>query len=231
MTINLKPFCANVTDPREYLRAPFKVGEWVYATNGHMAIRVKADNFPDMGEVADHKAKVPKAIGGLFERALKKAGGAFQAMPASPPLKPCRDCRGCGEWPAVQCDDCDGEGQFRHGAFWYDCKNCEGSFAGAGFIRVSRDGQRGEMRPCITCDGLGYVCGDGRDNPPRQLGDAFYNAAYLYRMSLLPQVRVFPGDPAPVRDCAPAVFIFDGGHALLMPYLAKHTAPTDQPTT
>ena len=44
--IDLQRFCANESDPRPYLRAPFKRGSWVYATNGHVCVRVPAATMP-----------------------------------------------------------------------------------------------------------------------------------------------------------------------------------------
>lgn len=213
----LQPFCANESDPREYLRAPFKVGAWVYGTNGHMAVRLKADDLPDIGEVTDPKATAPKLIGDLFLRALEKAGDKFMAMPDFPALVPCLYCTGQGRVWAMKCGDCE-DGTFRHGSCWYDCKTCADESAGPGWVEVDEPGGIAVHRLCHYCDGLGFECGDGKRNPAIQIGDAHYNPAYLRLLAQLPKARICPGEPAVKPGAMPAAVLFDGGHGLLMPY-------------
>lgn len=52
-----------------------------------------------------------------------------------------------------------------------------------------------------------------------RLGESTYSLVYLNWLAKLPQIRVCPGSPAETTtaDQIPAVFIFDGGHAILMP--------------
>ena len=50
--VDLSRFCADANDPREYLRSPWKHGEWVYATNGHVCVRVPAASMPEVAECA-----------------------------------------------------------------------------------------------------------------------------------------------------------------------------------
>lgn len=58
----LNRFVANSSEPREYMRAPFTRGDWTYATNGHIAVRVpKIDGM----EILPDK-HAPK-LEGLFE--------------------------------------------------------------------------------------------------------------------------------------------------------------------
>ncbi|MFM7024707.1 MAG: hypothetical protein ACKOWC_01415 [Limnohabitans sp.] len=219
----LQPFCANESDTREYLRAPFKAGEWVYATNGHMAVRFPAEKFPDIAEVADPEAKAPKVIGGLFSRALEKAGDAFMVMPKMAKLTPCLYCDGKGRVLAVKCGECE-DGVFHHGSNWYECKNCEDEAPGPGWIEIDEADPGAVNRMCHFCDGLGFECGSGKRNPPVQLGNAYYNAAYLRLFSKMPQVRIHPGEPAIEKNPLPATFLFDGGHGLLMPYRNTQSA-------
>lgn len=46
--MNLQRFCASETDFKEHLRAPWLHGDWVYATNGHVCVRVPAASRPDI---------------------------------------------------------------------------------------------------------------------------------------------------------------------------------------
>ena len=49
--IDLKPFCSREVG-REYLRQPFSFGEWTYATNGYVMVRVpRRDDVPENDKV------------------------------------------------------------------------------------------------------------------------------------------------------------------------------------
>lgn len=216
MTIDLKRFCANETDFRDYLRAPWRDGKWVYATNGHFLVRVAADTVPDAAEAT---AKHPNA-GSLFRKYLEdREGLEFLVMPPIPALDKCLECNGTGKVRAIKCPDCD-EGEFEHGNYTYDCKNCEGSPAGPGWQFVDGiepDQPHQVNRPCNACDGLGYSI---KQHGGMKVGEASYAVVYLAMLAALPQIRVCPGEPCPEHwtpNPIPAVFTFDGGHALLMP--------------
>lgn len=214
MTINLQRFCANALDPREHLHKPWRSGQWVYATNGHLAVRVSSAAQPDAAAATD---KHPDT-GSMFEKYMGRPRLEFLRMPAIPALAKCISCRGKGEVRCIKCPDCD-EGEFRHGDHHYNCKNCEGSPAGAGWQWLDdydEDQPHQVVRVCEDCDGMGY---SKNVSGSTKLGDAHYSNIYLAMFAALPEVRVCPGEPSgdwgsrPV----PAVFIFDGGHGLLMP--------------
>ncbi len=216
MTIDLKRFCANELDFREHLRAPWREGAWVYATNGHFIVRVAADAAPDAAARTD---KHPDATG-LFRKYLEdRTGLEFLVMPPIRALDKCLDCDGTGKVRAIKCPDCD-EGEFRRGDHVYQCKNCEDSPAGAGWQYLEDyepDQPHQVMRACESCDGLGFSI---KQHGGMQIGEASYAVVYLAMLAALPQIRVCPGDPCPKHwtpQPIPAVFTFDGGHALLMP--------------
>lgn len=216
MTIDLKRFCAKEEDPREYLRAPWRDGAWVYATNGHYLLRVAADTMPD----AVPRDKHPDG-GALFRKHLEdRTGLDFLVMPPLPKLKPCADCGGKGQVRAIKCADCV-DGEFKHGNYTYTCQNCDESPAGAGWEHLNawNETRSNEvLRDCISCDGLGHNIQEHRG---MAVGEASYAVVYLAMLAKLPQVRICPGEPANTKDWSkqpiPAVFTFDGGHALLMP--------------
>ena len=58
-----------------------------------------------------------------------------------------------------------------------------------------------------------------RQNGNVSLGESTYSLVYLSWLAALPQIQVCPGNSADnkMADTIPAVFIFDGGQALLMP--------------
>lgn len=202
-------FCANELDEREYLRKPWKHGEWVYATNGHVCVRVPAATMPDVAE----NAKAPAAHN-LFTKNLEGRQCDFLLMPKiAAPMK-CHGCNGRGAVMARKCPSCT-DGTFDHYGHTYECLNCEDSAGGSGWIEA--DSADAVARPCAWCDGLGA---DMRKNGNVTLGESTYSRVYLSWLAKLPQVRVCPGSPAGYEQTAadiPAVFIFDGGHALLMP--------------
>lgn len=105
--IDLQPFCS--TDPaRPYLHQPFSRGEWTYATDGHVLVRVP--RRPDI----DENAKAPHA-----ERVVEGYPllSDLIPLPAIPLLGPeyveCRTCQ--GRCTQHDCPDCS-----------HDCKACDG---------------------------------------------------------------------------------------------------------
>ena len=69
-------------DPREYMRSPFNRGEWTYATNGHIAVRV-----PKIDGVEILPEKHIPALESLFQSV---GGNDFIALPWMPPLEECQ---------------------------------------------------------------------------------------------------------------------------------------------
>ena len=222
MTIDLdtfKRFCANELDGRDYLREPWLAGEWVYACNGHIAVRLPAIAVPS----AQPNDKAPDAPA-LFKRAIDDAPREYLPLPDFQRRAPCDECGGTGRVRAIKCDDCGGLGEFTRGRHEYECKNCERSPAGAGFLTLYDfdDKQTDELvRVCEPCDGLGLMGGVSRGMFPVQIGGALYSAAYLTMIATLPDVRFSAGDPAREKFDGPrempAAFVFDGGQGILMP--------------
>lgn len=215
MTINLQRYCANELDPRTHLHKPWKVGKWAYATNGHFVLRVPAETQPDAPEATD---KHPD-VGAMFDKHMGRDGMEYLRVPSVPALTACFSCHGKGMVRCIKCPDCE-DGEFQHGDHFYTCRNCDQSPAGEGWQWLDEDMQDQPhqiMRVCTDCDGLGFST---RTNSGTKLGDAHYSNVYLAMFAALPEVRVCPGEPAGDYGSrpAPAVFIFDGGHGLLMPW-------------
>ena len=214
--LDLSRFCANDLDERDYLHTPWRRGQWVYATNGHLAIRVPAAAYPDVAEVTE---KVPN-LGAMFDKTMTGRDLEYLLLPPVPKLRECYDCDGKGKVRAIKCVDCT-DGEFVHGEYLYTCKNCERSPGGEGWEHLPDhcEARTNEvLRTCHTCDGLGF----DRRQGCMQLGPAKYSNVYLAMFAALPQVRVCPGTAA--RDKyddereLPAIFTFDGGHGMLMPF-------------
>lgn len=206
--IDLMRFCANESDPRDHLRKPWKHGEWVYATNGHVCVRVPASSMPDVGECD----KAPPAQN-MFLKYMEQRQCEFLPMPPLQKVAKCRACNGIGTVLATKCPAC-ADGTFYHYGDTYDCMHCADSDAGPGWVEFERESAT--KRPCAQCDGLGASM---RQNGNVALGEASYSLVYLHWLAAFPQLRVCPGSSAklPGAEQVPAAFLFDGGQALLMP--------------
>lgn len=192
----LQCFVEGRDDIRPYLRTPILRGEWIYATNGHIVVRVpKADG------IAAVESDKPKDIDELF---TKNKYANFIDIPALPPAEKCPVCLGSGI--GYKCPDCDGKGAFDKGGHNYCCKECDGS----GQVD---DGRAADKELCVECDGAG-------DAPYMavKVGEWHYNRRYLAKIESLPEVKFAPPPEVPTTrdDVAAAYFVFDGGEGLLM---------------
>ena len=99
---DLMKFCSV---DRENLKEPFSRGDFTYATNGHIAVRIP--RLPDVPENSD----APSNIEILFE---KYKGSEYYPIPDVPPIK------------KVACYHCDGVGHFKKGNK-LECEKCCGT--------------------------------------------------------------------------------------------------------
>lgn len=99
--MDLKQFCADKDDPRWFLHQPWSRGDFTYATNGHIIVRVP--RLPDVPE----NVQAPNAQALMF-----KAAPAKDWMPVPAATMP----------PDGICDQCDGTGLDEDGE---DCEWCE----------------------------------------------------------------------------------------------------------
>ena len=204
--MNLQRFCATPGDVREHLHKPWREGKWVYATNGHVCVRLsdpdcKVDAIPK-----PDKAPEPDA---LFTKYIDNRDGEFLVLPKLPNAQKCVECSGRGTHPAVKCPDCD-DGEFTHGMHTYECKTCSPDKDGCepGWL-IAHTEVATHVRECYFCDGRGF------QKASAELGGKYFELGYLNWLMRLPQLRVRTGDPDKTDEAA--AFIFDGGQALLMP--------------
>ena len=114
--IDLMSFCGNDREIRSYLQTPFELDGWVYATNGHLAVRVLRSAWA--GAAAYIHGKHPKNIANLFEDAFAAAGDFLPFPMVSEPMK-CDRCNGSGVDPEdtddgpQDCLECGGTGYVR----------------------------------------------------------------------------------------------------------------------
>lgn len=105
MTIDLHKFCASKHHSREWLRKPWREGEWVYYSDGRIIVRER-HNVDKHGGVA--VLEVGGRGSGMFEKHFDR-DVAFVLMP--PTATP------------TACEECNGSGGFEH---WGDCFYCYG---------------------------------------------------------------------------------------------------------
>lgn len=114
MTINLEMFCSGPDRPE--LAQPFSIGEWSYASNGHIMVRV-----PRREDVPENEADLPKKAPGLFPKAKPRFRRVPKLLPDDAELavtttEDCFECAGTGRGHPdcaacrCTCPDCDGEG-------------------------------------------------------------------------------------------------------------------------
>lgn len=117
--LDLQQFCGDPkSETRSWVLSPFRIGEFVYATDGVMLVRVDkgvaaAEELPD---TVKYKAKLIARIEGYFAR-VNNFGFSSCVATLPPRARPveCFDCRGRGhkhDCPdcTCECDGCDGDG-------------------------------------------------------------------------------------------------------------------------
>jgi len=106
--IDLQPFCEPASSDRTAFKMPFSIGEFTYATNGKIIVRVpRRDDVPERDDA-------PKNASKLFDE--NKCAGNFQPLPDFP--KPTREtCLKCEGGGRCRCDTCGDE---------HSCGNCGG---------------------------------------------------------------------------------------------------------
>lgn len=108
--IDLQPFCGK-DDPRAYLNAPFSEGEFTYATNGHILIRV--------AKRADIIALPEQMKGRCAKMFWDNPWRELLPIPDVPPAEilTCVYCDGAGKLDfgdkdLERCDECEGIGKW-----------------------------------------------------------------------------------------------------------------------
>ncbi len=110
--IDLMLYCATKADSRKALQQPFRFGPYVYATNGHIAVRVTADgmDYPEGVELGQR-------IDAMMDEGPEAADQYVPVpVPADPWMIVCPDCLGEKREPQ-ECPDCHGKGEVEH-TYW-----------------------------------------------------------------------------------------------------------------
>ncbi|MRR49342.1 MAG: hypothetical protein EG825_00255 [Rhodocyclaceae bacterium] len=194
----LSLFVASKIDHREFMQHPILRGEFIYATNGHVAVRVPASNGI-ASTVCDDKIKDMQS---LFDKA--RSDVFLPTFPELPEANKCAVCNGSGI--VYPCPSCDGEGEFEYKWHDYECKEC------GGYGQVD-DGDEDQKETCEYCAGSGHA------QQPVKVKDFIFDRRYLSKIKDLPGVRFAVQQGFPTEGAIPpGYFVFDGGgEGLLMP--------------
>ncbi len=200
--INLQDFC-HAGRTRTYLTRPFSFGDYTYASNGLIAVRVNRQ------EDAPENPEAPASIVKLLSEHDGKSFGPLPVFEIQPQRAVrCAECHGRGRYN--ECAECDGTGQHEcsHAGCddAHDCGDCDGTGADQGGIDEDKP-----VYTCETCAGKGIKPDDRRLSPAE-------NAVFAVRLwnlaAALPGVEV--EHPIHGGTDRPLIFRFIGGYAAIM---------------
>lgn len=187
--MDLDKFCHSTS---ESMKRPFTRGEYTYATDGHMIVRIPKLDSVEPNEKAPH---------------VENLGWGFDSVErwVDPPLvspsllSDCYVCQGTGR--QTPCPECFGDGLIEictdHNSYTVDCKTCDGE----GSVM-------GDAENCSQCKGAGKA-----GETPIEWERGRVSAILLFKLGELPKVKlgVCGGDLDPIP------FRFEGGDGYMMP--------------
>lgn len=107
MTIDLTQFCER-NGFRLWMTEPFGIGEYTYASNGVILVRVPRSDWPSVDLPSEVlPASFPRILKWLYD---SPAMAPIPAIPPGPFYEKCLWCAGSGEVEYDECEECDGEG-------------------------------------------------------------------------------------------------------------------------
>lgn len=198
--MNLLDFCDS-NDPRTYIQKPFYANGYLYATNGHIAIKV--DNNP---EIDIDSIKAPDGVCQAIDNYINSAqmDSLIDVCTLQIPLLEKCQCQTQQQEKEVDCDDCDGKGYFYYGEnnHIYQCEECcsSGKVPSGTYL-------------CAYCTGSGFK----KDSV--KVGDSLIDGRYIRMITQLPKSKITT-IPAPnkttYKGCKAHVFTFLGGAGVVM---------------
>lgn len=163
--MDITKFCAT-TDPRHYLHKPMRHEGYLYATTGHIAVRIADDPAIEAEPMPQslQNSILQKMAEDTEERTWKPVPVFDKAN-----LRDCAYCAYCnGTGRTKTCPACDGEGEFEHFGDRYGCKRCETT----GQVAAE------SADYTATCS---YCFGSGKDaNQSVEISGAHIAARYLH---------------------------------------------------
>jgi len=198
----LLKFCGAADEPRSYIRSPFSLHEYTYATNGHACIRVprigRYENAPD------HTHNTLKKMDGAIDASIDLTGLRLADFLTTAPCGQCDN----GIRYRKTCPECKGECDITFtndfNTYVVDCESCGAD----GFVW----GNEKDTTPvrCIPCYGSGVA-----HSYRVTRGDNYVNNALAYLfVAVDPEALIFP--PNEVTEDMIAIRVA-GGAGVIMP--------------
>ncbi len=201
---DMQRFCAKEkTNFR--LGEPFRIDGYLYATNGHILIRVKSEGTNTV------RAGIPDVRGLVKPRPV----GAMKAVGKIEGTASCSQCDGLGMiGPAGECDECHGRGDELCGCCdnYTVCKKCDGS------------GKLDGAEKCGRCNGTGDIQVEHVDIG---VEDGAIRHDVFDLLNSLPGLRI----QKKIKDKSQYVyFSFDGGDGVFVQMLIDDRRPQKKGT-
>ena len=188
-TIDLSVFTRHPVNPK--YANPWSIGQYSYATDGRMAVRV-----PRIDEYQDNPI-LNFAAEAIDEWATYTVEAWYNVSPCNAPQD--QTCPQCNGMKCVMfCPSPD--------EYHFDCKICNGD----GYIPVPPGSVNGII--CDECDGLGTVYPDFNEKHRVEYGNALFSTILLSRLSIFHNVMI---GPRGVTNHA--LLKFDEGMGIIMP--------------
>lgn len=193
----LAMFCGNTIGRYTYA-VPFRVGGYVYATDGSTCVRVHETELPLVGGAANSPPAETLPWSSLSRK-------EYPIPPRFDKTYPCESCKGDGKSHEVKCEECNGDGYVECGECGHEhkCEACNGNgvFTGGG-------GQ------CEECGGSGVS--------PAPIGvrvgpDVYVSETYLERARKCGATTVWGNGPN-----RPVYFTAGPLEGLIMPMNVHH---------
>ena len=196
------------------LKAPWSFGDFSYAVNGHIAIKVaRRDDVPEYPD-ASEALKVIAIIDGEPDHPFIPLPS--YTMEKMTPVR-CSICRGYGH--VAKCDDCNGEGIHKCASdrcsHEHACPECDGH----GEVPASKKDD--DASPCGECIGSGFKKDESIINFGGEVG---IKAKYLAMIKDLAGFEIAIPDK---RDDKAIAYRFDGGNGCVLPCRTSNTSSSE----
>jgi hypothetical protein len=209
--MDLKLFCSTSSYNHGRLAAPYSYGDYTYATNGHILIRV-----PRLADAPENE-NAPKVWTGDIAELFNREPAEWVPVPeVDYDGDECEVCGGTGT--ALLCPECEGEGEVfpetKYSIYeGQDCATCEGNGqisqqAWNDFVKGHKFKGQAIEDSCDECIGTGIES----TKASQVINGSRISEKYLWMVGELPGAELGIFEPeAAVR------FRFDGGDGLIMP--------------
>jgi len=196
---DMQKFC-DTTDVRFYYTRPFPIPDGrIVATDGKVIVAFDGGIEIDAIDISEKSMQTLQKY--IAPELFVNGFVPLQVEIGDYPI--CTQCDGTGKLnKKTECKECDGEGEFYYNGHWYDCKECDGS--------GETDDHSKAIADKVDCENCG---GTGKGFYPVKIDSRFFQAKYLEKLLILPNIEYLPSDDA----LAAMKFRFTGGVGFLMP--------------